>query len=159
MTDIPEEHSRGFPHVCCVEGNIYLVGGLGDRRVTEYNLRTNTWRNMPRFEQARNGHFVCTLKNKIFVLGGGDPTCEMLDLSDDDPHWKYMDQMNRVHFCGSGAVISERKIYVLGTPNGTPNVEMYDVDQGTHEDKKKLSIQKRRLPFGIDNFFLASHVY
>ena len=29
----------------------------------------------------------------------------------------------------------------------------------TREDKKKLSIQKRRLQFGIDNFFLFLHVH
>ena len=79
--------------MCCVEGYIYLVAGTRyDRRVTEYNLRTNTWRNLPSFQQERRwGHIVCTLDNKIFVLGGVDDngdctTCEMLDLSDDDPH-------------------------------------------------------------------------
>ena len=51
----------------------------------------------------------------------------MLDLSDDDPHWRYIAQMNREHF-GGGAVVIERKIYVLD--GGTRNVEVYDVDQG-----------------------------
>ena len=74
--------------MCCVDGNIYLVGGFGDdRRVTEYNPRTNTWRNMPSLQQGRDGPSVCTLDNMIFVLGGyGHTTCEMVDLSDDDPH-------------------------------------------------------------------------
>ena len=57
--------------MCCVEGNIYLVGGYdGDRRVTEYNPRTNTWRNMPSLQQERVIYSVCTLDNKIFVLSG-----------------------------------------------------------------------------------------
>ena len=110
--------------MCCVEGNIYLVGGDGDRKVTEYNLRTNTWRNMPSLQEERWGHSVCTLDNKIFVLGGwDDTTCEMLDLSDDDPHWRYIAQMNSDHYCGGGVVI-DRKIYVLGSTI----VEVYDVD-------------------------------
>ena len=87
MTDIPDEHSRGGCKVCCVEGNIYLVGGFGSDRVTGYNPRTNTWRNMSSLQQGRLGHSVCTLDNKIFVLGGWcKTTCELLDLSDDDPH-------------------------------------------------------------------------
>ena len=45
LADIPEEHSRGGCKICCVEGNIYLVGGdSDDKRVTEHNSRTNTWR-------------------------------------------------------------------------------------------------------------------
>ena len=62
----------------------------------------------------------------MFVLGGyGGTTCEMLDLSDDDPHWRYIAQMNSGHEFG-GAVVIERKIYVLGGAN--TSVEMYDVE-------------------------------
>ena len=73
--------------MCCVEGNIYLVGGYVSDRVTEYNPRTNTWRNMQSLQQDRWLPSVCTLDNKIFVLGGSayDRTYEMLDLRDDDP--------------------------------------------------------------------------
>ena len=125
LTDIPDEHYRYGCQVCCVEDNIYLVGG--DIRVTEYNPRTNTWRNMPSLQNARYGLSVCTLDNKIFVLdsdGSAATTCEMLDLSDDDPQWKYIARMNSSH-C-SDAVVIERKIYVLGGES----VEVYDVDQG-----------------------------
>ena len=114
LTDIPEEHFRYESKVCCVEGNIYLVGGAGggDRRVTEYNTWTKTWRNMPRLQKWRRGHNVCTLDNKIFVLGddGVGTTCEMLDMSDDDPQWRYIAKMNRGHF-GGGTVVIERNIY------------------------------------------------
>ena len=116
--------------MCCVEGNIYLVGGDLDRRVTEYNPRTNTWRNMPSLQTGRTwGYSICTLENKIFVLSGrsGRTTCEMLDLSDDDPQWRYMAMMNIGHYNGD-AVGIERKIYVLG--GVTTIVEVYDVDQG-----------------------------
>ena len=118
--------------MCCVEGNIYLVGGDGDRKVTEYNLRTNTWRNMPSLQEERWGHSVCTLDNKIFVLGGwDDTTCEMLDLSDDDLQWRYIPEMNSIHSYG-GAVVVDRKIYVLG--GTTENVKEYDIDQGIYID-------------------------
>ena len=51
----------------------------------------------------------------------------MLDLSEDDPHWRYIAQMNSRHDFGA-AVVMERKIYFLG--GSTTNVEVYDVDQG-----------------------------
>ena len=107
------------------------MGGYSDgldKRVTEYNPRTNTWRNMPSLMEGRVGHSVCTLDNKIFVLGGtggGGTTCEMLNLGDNDPQWRYISDMNRDHY-GGGAVVIERKIYVLSAR--TTNVEMYDVD-------------------------------
>ena len=106
-----------------------MGGDTYDRRVREYNPRTNTWRNMPSLQRGRSSHSVCTLDNKIFVLSGygGTFTCEMLDLSDDDLHWRYISVMNSVHY-GGGAVVIERKIYVLS--GNTTNVEEYDVDQG-----------------------------
>jgi len=142
LTDIPEEHYRGYCKVCCVEGNIYLVGGY-NRRVAEYNPRTNTWRNMPSLQQKRSYHSVCTLDNKIFVLGGyGEgTTCEMLDLSDDDPHWRYVAQMNSGHY-GDGAVVIERKIYVLGGVH-TTNVEVYDVDQDQWKIATNMPTKRR----------------
>ena len=117
--------------MCCVEGNIYLVGG-GDK-VTEFHPYTNTWREMPSLQEGRYGPSVCTLDKKIFVLGGGvgDTTCEMLDLSDDDPHWRYIAQMYSGHY-GVGSVVIERKIYVLG--GYTTNVQVYDVDLGNYID-------------------------
>ena len=110
-----------------------MVVGGEDRVVTKYNPRTNTWRNMPSLQQGRGGPSVCTFDNKIFALGGyGDggsvATCEMLDLSDDDPHWRYIAQMNSRHDFGAAAVVIERKIYVLG--GADTSVEVYDVDQG-----------------------------
>ena len=86
---------------------------------------------MPSLQQGRYRHIVCTLDSKIFVLGGGyGDTCEMLDLSDDDPHWRYIAQMNSGHGGDGGVVVIERKIYVLGGGDYT-KVEVYDVDQGT----------------------------
>ena len=96
--------------MCCVKGNIYLVGTPHDRRmVTEYNPRTNTWRYMPSLQKERWGHTVSTLDNKIFVLGGGydSATCEMLDLSEDDPQWRYIPEMNSIHFNASAVVVEK----------------------------------------------------
>ena len=94
--------------MCCVEGNIYLVGGddgddEDDDRVTQYNPRTNIWSNMPSLQVGRGGHSVCTLDNKIFVLGAdyGGTACQMLDLSDDDPHWRNIANMNNNHYDGA----------------------------------------------------------
>ena len=117
--------------MCCVEGNVYLVGGYDfERVVTKYNSLKNKWENMPSLQRSRYGASasVCTLDNKIFVLGGycSGTTCEMLDLRDDDPHWTYVARMNSVHF--GGGVVIERKIYVLG--GNTTVVEVYDADQG-----------------------------
>ena len=142
LTDIPVEH-RGCI-VCCVEDKIYLVGGAkwnrdSDRKVSEYNPRTNTWRSMPSLPNRRCEDLsVCTLDNKIFVLGCGrkGTTCDMLDLNYDDLHpqwrWRYMADMNNRHNGGVAvAAVIEKKIYVLGGCfSGTTSVEMYDVDKG-----------------------------
>ena len=111
------------------------MGGHGDdRRVTQYNPRTNTWRCMPSLQTGTRGHNVCTLDNKIFALGGWSgnnfTSGEMLDLGDNNPLWRFMADMNSDHYSG-GAVVVGRKIYVLGGgATTTTNVEVYDVDQG-----------------------------
>ena len=90
---------------------------------------------MSSLQQGRVGRNVCTFDNKIFVLGSrglGDTSCEMLDLSDDDPHWRYIAQMNSEHYEGGNAVVIERKIYVLSGDYAI--VEVYDVDQGIRMD-------------------------
>ena len=74
---------------------------------------------------------VCTLDTKIFVLGSWDgdtSSCEMLDLSDDDPHWRFIANMNSKHYDGA-AVVVERKIFVVGGYNDS-SVEVYDLDKG-----------------------------
>ena len=95
----------------------------------EYNPRTNTWKNMPSLQEGRyRSHNVCTLNSKIFVLGGCRTTsCEMMDLSEDDPKWRYIANMDSSHMDG-GAVVVDKKIYVLG--GGTNSVELYNADQG-----------------------------
>ena len=82
---------------------------------------------MPSLQKGSARASVCTLDNTIFVLAGNDTTCCMLDLSDDDPFWTDIAEMNSRHYGGGGAVVIERKIYVLG---GDTLVEVYDVDQG-----------------------------
>ena len=87
---------------------------------------------MPSLQRGRLGPSVCTLDNKIFVLGGNDTTCEVLDLSDDDSHWRYIAKMNSNH-TDAAAVVIERKIYVLGGNLRlfmNRSVEVYDVNQG-----------------------------
>ena len=113
--------------MCSIEDRIYLVDG--DRRVKEYNSRTRTWRNMPSLEHRRTLFSVCTLDNKIFVLGGGSVTCEVLDLDEDDPHWRYISSMS-CGYQGGGAVDMEGNIYALGGGYEANNVEVYDIDQG-----------------------------
>ena len=100
-------------------------------RLIEYNPSSNTWRVMPSLQDKRwiRDYSVCSLDNKIFVLGGyggGDDTCEMLDLSDDDPQWRFIADMDSEHYSG-GAVVLERRIYLIGGKN--TSVEVYDVDQ------------------------------
>ena len=118
--------------MCCVKDDIYLIGGEGsgvkERRVTRFNLSTNTWSNMPCLQLGRNGKDgLCTLDSKIFVVGA-DNTCELLDLNDDeDPEWKFFANMRNQHH-DAGIVMLDRKIYVL-SGCGT-EVEVYDVDEG-----------------------------
>ena len=97
--------------------------------MTEYNPRTNTWRNMPSLHQARGLYSVCTLDNKIFVFASDDDTsCEMLDMSDDDPHWRYVAEKNRRFNNVDHAVVIEKKIYAVGC-GGNVGFEMHE-DEG-----------------------------
>ena len=91
----------------------------------------------------RHSPSVCTLDNKIFVMGGGHDSCEMLDLSDDDAQWKYMADMNRTRHNDNSAVVIEKKVYVLGGID--TSVEVYDADQGILMDifKFRPSSNKR----------------
>ena len=130
LTVIPDEFYRDGCKLCCVEDNIYLVGGFGDNRVTEYSLSYNTWRNLGKMQEKRNGANVCTLDSKIFAMGGVDTTCEMLDpldQSEEKLQWKYIASMAKKHN-GGGVVVINNKIYVLG--GYSDKVEVYDVDQG-----------------------------
>ena len=116
------------------------MGGYGgDRRVREYNPSTNTWRKMPSLQNGRYRPSVCTLDNKIFVLAGDNITCEMMDLSDDDPEWRYIAKMNSKYY--GNAVVVERKIYVLGGDD--TNVEVYDVYQGILMEYLQIIIRIR----------------
>ena len=130
MTDIPYKLIRAQRcKMCCVDGNIYLCGGHdGDaRRVTEYNPQTDTWRKMPSLQQRKSELKVCTLDRKIFALGDPDTdmNCEMLDLSEDDLHWRYIASPNTKNLIIDVVVIN-KKIYVLAGDK----VEVYDEDQG-----------------------------
>ena len=55
---------------------------------------------MSSLQKARWGHIVCTLDNKIFVMGGSydAATCEMLDLNNEDPQWIGIADMNIIHY-------------------------------------------------------------
>ena len=120
-----------------------MGGGSNDDRVTEYNLGTNIWKDMPSLHQQRWRHSICTLDNKIFVLGGSayDRTYEMLDLRDDDPQWRYVAKMNSGHY-GGGAVVVEGKIYSAGDTS----VEVYDDDQGKFTNKQaEKKLQSREM--------------
>ena len=60
-----------------------MGGGRGDGLI-EYNPPSNTWRVMPSLQDKRwrRDSSVCSLDNKIFVLGGDTKTCEMIDFSE-----------------------------------------------------------------------------
>ena len=62
LTTIPSEFSRSECKLCCVQGNIYLVGGNEGTDVSEYNPRTKSWRKMPSLQMKRDGnHMSATL--------------------------------------------------------------------------------------------------
>ena len=113
--------------MCCVNDKIYLVGCY---EVKEYNPRSNTWGDLPDLEWERyGGHRVCSLDSKIFVLGDDKRSrgiCIVLDLSEDDPEWNYIELMKSED--GDVAVVMGQKIYVLG--GGSTTVEVYDVNEG-----------------------------
>ena len=93
---------------------------------------------MPSLQQGRYRPSVCTLDNKIFVLAGDNITCEMMDLSDDDPEWRYIAKMNSKYY--GNAVVVERKIYVMGSV--TTDVDVYDVNQDQWNNVTNIPISR-----------------
>ena len=72
------------------------------------------------------------MDNKIFVVDCDKyPSCEMIDLNDEDPQWKYFTDTNTGDHEGGETVVVEKKIYVFGGEN-SDNVEVYDPDKGKH---------------------------
>ena len=84
---------------------------------------------MPSLQRKRSLFSLCTHGNKIFVLGGGSASCEMMDLSEDNPQWRSIANMNGGYH-GGGAVVMGDKIYALGGDYNASKVEVYDIDQG-----------------------------
>ena len=73
---------------------------LGDKRISEYNPRTNTWRKLPDMRYGEHDA-ICTMNNKIFAIGGYDPleNAEMLDLGDNNvSDWTEIANCGRGHY-------------------------------------------------------------
>ena len=108
MADIPHIFYRARK-LLAVKDKIYLIGTF---IVAEYNPRSKCWRKLPRF-QAANGasdhrsfdNFlsVCATDRKLYVRSESETEVgpfQVLDLDDDDPHWKQIGRPNDEHPAG-----------------------------------------------------------
>ena len=83
---------------------------------------------LPNVQSSRENASVCVLDNRIYVLGGQNTTAEVLDLNEDDPHWRYIAAMN-VDYENAGVAVIGGHIYNIGSENHDC-VEKYDPTEG-----------------------------
>ena len=131
MTNVPDEFYPYGCKLCSLDDNIYMIGN--ERRVVEYNPRSKTFKYLPRLQEGcKGGHSVCAVDNKIFVVDcDKHPSCEMIDLNDENPQWKYFADTKTSDHEGGELVVVEKKIYVFGGEH-SDTVEVYDSDKGKH---------------------------
>ena len=74
--------SRCYASCTVFEGKIVVSGGYNDRSlntVEVYDHVANSWTNMPNMIKGRSSHISASFKNKLFLVEGGNVTCEVYD--------------------------------------------------------------------------------
>ena len=71
------QEKAGFGH-CCTKSEIYIAGGQDARssetnRVESYDIKRDTWKNMPPMRKARLQPAVCMFRQRyLYVFGGAN---------------------------------------------------------------------------------------
>jgi hypothetical protein len=121
----PREYASA---VVGADGNIYVVGGMGDSgslsTVEIYNPTTDHWTTGPSLTTAEWGGSAAAIKNRIFVFGGYDDT-DAVGLADSQVltigggSWGSDTAMPRVRYLGAVAVSLSLKVWVFGGIGGS----------------------------------------
>ena len=122
---------------------------LGDKRISEYNPRTNTWRKLPDMRYGEHDA-ICTMDNKIFAIGGYDPleNAEMLDLGDNNvSDWTEIANCGRGHY-EPGVAAMDGKIYIVGGEDQS-SVVMYDYSSGVNQWRNIGDMSECRMLPGV----------
>ncbi|XP_049315410.1 kelch-like protein 17 [Bactrocera dorsalis] len=124
------------------DDNLLFIGGFKNRApyniARSWNIRNKTWQNLPAMIQARWGHCVVELDNKIYAICGFDgnnylSSVERYTTSDG---WKFVNSLIIGRY-DAGAVTLNGKIYImggykgLGPLNQLKSVECYNPDSNT----------------------------
>ena len=78
-------HTARTAAACVVlEGRIVVTGGYDNlysnpKAVEAYDHVTDKWKYMPNMIRGRHRHKSVAIKNKLFLIGGTTPTCEVYD--------------------------------------------------------------------------------
>nr|XP_040570708.1 ring canal kelch homolog [Lepeophtheirus salmonis] len=98
LTEIPSMRYGLCGASLTTSGNkIYITGGVGSggimkplKRLLIYDLVCNTWSNGPDMIQARRCHGSCIHKSYLYVFGGEDEGCEVMEKFDfESGQWSY----------------------------------------------------------------------
>ena len=128
--------------VVCVNGAIYVFGGIGDgynwiNSVEKYSPSTMTWNKVADMYDDRMGHCVCAFMDKIFVIGGnffGTASDSCLQFNTKDYSWKEVAGMKEARKMAACAVFEERIVVSGGHGMNTSylnSVKSYDVAADT----------------------------
>lgn len=106
-------YPRGFISLIYHNKKVYAFGGSTcsvSKKAEEYDISTNYWKELPDMIQAREGSTCISLKNKIYIIGGGSTNIE--EFSIDSRIYRLLDF--RVSNYGNVAALVDDKIYIIG---------------------------------------------
>ena len=103
LCELKYNHSNG--RLIYYENNLICLSGDFNKSVEIYNIKKNTWNNMPEMVKERSGSGVCVLDNKYILnlFGYNSPTKQYLDnieyfdiTNKFNPMWKILECKNFV---------------------------------------------------------------
>jgi hypothetical protein len=106
-------HPRGFISLIYHNKKVYAFGGsnvAATKKAEEYNIATNEWRELPDMLQAREGASCVSLRDNIYIIGGGITSIE--EFSIDKRAYRMMG-LSVSRYGNVGAVVND-KVYIIG---------------------------------------------
>lgn len=106
-------YPRGFISLIYNDKKVYAFGGStssASKKAEEYDISTNTWKELPDMMYAREGSSCINLKNKIYIIGGRTRNIEEYNI--ESRTYRIIDFS--VSSYGNVGALVEHKIYIIG---------------------------------------------
>lgn len=106
-------HPRGFISLFYHDKKVFAFGGSNvatSKKAEEYDIATNEWRELPDMLQAREGASCVSLRDNIYIIGGGTTSIEEYSI---ERRVYRMIGLSVSHYGNVGAVAND-KVYIIG---------------------------------------------